>query len=481
MTARKNPALPPASAEGRVVVGCFLTAPGLGAQENVLRRVLQLPVVSSTCESLQRTYASTKEAHPLVASVCHVYERGVQGAGALAARGVRPVVRRLEPQLAVANELACRGLDHLQERIPALQYPVDKVAYDLKDTISYPLQSARKSISSTVDKVMEMAAEGYERTRSTVETTARYTRSNSVSQMAVAGMDTALGGLEKLMDYLLPEEDQAADRKPAGLRRSSAKPSQQRPRAPSAPSSPGALGRIGALVSTVSQRAYQQTAQGLRHAKTKGQELAAWIPVVEGEGAGLVGSVAQNLQTAYVSGISSVKKVPAVAWDAAEGLILFTPRRLSRAMETVDALGGTLVSAPKHLLGTLYSYVPLRRQSVKEDAAARGSKPGEAEREEEQDAKAAAPSSAERPPLKGDWRAYRGHHPFSYLGLEDPLFVRHNPYRSASSEPEFPPPRKSAFSPYSRRVSEGSYRFQPEAAYSRAYYAGLYGSAYKKD
>ncbi|NXA33199.1 PLIN1 protein, partial [Eudromia elegans] len=98
------------------------------AQENVLRRVLQLPVVSSTCESLQRTYASTKEAHPLVASVCHVYERGVQGAGALAARGVRPVVRRLEPQreFAVANELACRGLDHLQERIPALQHPVDK-------------------------------------------------------------------------------------------------------------------------------------------------------------------------------------------------------------------------------------------------------------------------------------------------------------------------------------------------------------------
>lgn len=72
-----------------------------------------------------------------------------------------------------------------------------------------------------------------------------------------------------------------------------------------------------------------------------------------------MGSVAHNLQTACASGISSVKKVPAVAWDAAEGLILFTPRRLSRAMETVDALGGTLVSAPKHLLGTLYSYVPV--------------------------------------------------------------------------------------------------------------------------
>lgn len=55
---------------------------------------------------------------------------------------------------------------------------------------------------------MELAAEGYEATKSTVETTARYTRKNSVSQMAAAGVDTALGGLEKLMEYLLPEEDE---------------------------------------------------------------------------------------------------------------------------------------------------------------------------------------------------------------------------------------------------------------------------------
>lgn len=74
-------------------------------QENVLQRVLQLPVVSSTCETLQRKYSSTKESHPLMASVCEVYERGVQGAGALAMWGMEPVVRRLEPQC----ESVCAG------------------------------------------------------------------------------------------------------------------------------------------------------------------------------------------------------------------------------------------------------------------------------------------------------------------------------------------------------------------------------------
>ncbi|NXN33470.1 PLIN1 protein, partial [Nycticryphes semicollaris] len=508
------------------------------AKENVLQRVLQLPVVSSTCESLQRTYVSTKEAHPLMASVCEVYERGVQGASALAMWSVEPVVRRLEPQFAVANNLACRGLDHLEEKIPALQYPVDKLASELKGTISTPLQSAKSTIGNSMDKIMELAAEGYEATKNTVETTAKYTRRNSVSQMAAAGVDTALGGLEKLMEYLLPEEDEEADQKPKEKRRSAVKVSQQQPSAPSTPSTPSTpsapstLGRIGTLVSTVSHRAYQHTTQSLQRAKAKGQELATWIPILgnlakpsvpeapcvqgdgqstttgwlirrqsrvpeqkqekagkkdsnhtkeTGDGPGLVGSVAHNLQTACASGISSVKKVPAVAWDAAEGLILFTPRRLSKAMETVDALGGTLVSAPKHLLGTLYSYVPLRRQSAKEEEAPGGNKPNPETEQKEEDAKPVAPSAEEKSQLRGDWRLYRGHHPLSFLGLEDPLFLRHNPYRSPAFEPECPLPRKSAFSPYNRRVSEGSYRFSPEAMYSRAYYTNLYSPAFKKD
>ncbi|CAM9418301.1 unnamed protein product [Bubo scandiacus] len=505
------------------------------AKENVLQRVLQLPVVSSTCESLQRTYASTKEAHPLMASVCEVYERGVQGASALAMWSVEPVVRRLEPQFAVANNLACRGLDHLEEKIPALQYPVDKLASELKGTISSPLQSAKSTIGNSMDKIMELAAEGYEATKSTVETTARYTRRNSVSQMAAAGVDTALGGLEKLMEYLLPEEDEEADQKSKETRGSAAKVSQQQLSAPStssATSAPSTLGRISALVSTVSHRAYQQTSQSLHRAKAKGQELATWIPILgslakpsapeaprahgdgqsttagwlsrrqskvpeqkqekagkkdsnhtkeAGDDPGLVGSVAHNLQTACASGISSVKKVPAVAWDAAEGLILFTPRRLSKAMETVDALGGTLVSAPKHLLGTLYSYVPLRRQSVKEEEAAKASKPSPETEQKEEDDKPAAPSTEEKSQLRSDWRLYRGHHPLSFLGLEDPLFLRHNLYRSPAFEPECPLPRKSAFAPYNRRVSEGSYRFSPEAMYSRAYYSNLYGPTFKKD
>lgn len=123
----------------------------------------------------------------------------------------------------------------------------------------------------------------------------------------------------------------------------------------------------------------------------------------------------------------------------------------------------------------------LRRQSVKEEEAAAGSKPSPEKEQKEEDAKPAAPSAEEKSQLRGDWRLYRGHHPLSFLGLEDPLFLRHNLYRSPAFEPECPLPRKSAFAPYNRRVSEGSYRFSPEAMYSRAYYTNLYSPAFKKD
>lgn len=75
----------------------------------MLQRVLQLPVVSGTCECFQKTYTSTKEAHPLVASVCNAYEKGVQGASSLAAWSMQPVVRRLSTQ--------CESSGHWQATI----------------------------------------------------------------------------------------------------------------------------------------------------------------------------------------------------------------------------------------------------------------------------------------------------------------------------------------------------------------------------
>ncbi|XP_006885232.1 PREDICTED: perilipin-1 [Elephantulus edwardii] len=239
-------------------------------QENVLQRVLQLPVVSGTCECFQKTYTSTKEAHPLVASVCSAYEKGVQGASNLAAWSMEPVVRRLSTQFTAANELACRGLDHLEEKIPALQYPPEKIASELKDSISTRLRSARNSISvpiaSTSDKVLGAALTGCELAWGAAKDTAEFAANTRVGRLASGGADLAVGTVEKMVDFLLSsaKEDSA--------------PGSERQRAQKKPTKgkPSLLNRVGTLANTLSRQTFQTTAWALK----QGHAVAMWIPGV---------------------------------------------------------------------------------------------------------------------------------------------------------------------------------------------------------
>ncbi|XP_032325280.1 perilipin-1 isoform X5 [Camelus ferus] len=241
----------------------------LPEQENVLQRVLQLPVVSGTCECFQKTYTSTKEAHPLVASVCNAYEKGVQGASSLAAWSMEPVVRRLSTQFIAANELACRGLDHLEEKIPALQYPPEKIASELKDTISTRLRSARNSISvpiaSTSDKVLGAALAGCELAWGMAKDTAEYAANTRAGRLASGGADLALGGVEKVVEFLLPPAKEESV--PAPGHQHSQKPPKAKP---------SLMSRVGALANTLSQHTLQTTARALK----QGHALAMWIPGV---------------------------------------------------------------------------------------------------------------------------------------------------------------------------------------------------------
>lgn len=140
-----------------------------------------LPLISSTCEMVSAAYASTKESYPHVRTVCNVAEKGVKTLTAAAVSGAQPILSKLEPQselrtsgfgecsswpsvegippllnssslklalggspasegqlhwmcflwcpaVATASEYAHRGLDRLQESLPILQQPTEKVS-----------------------------------------------------------------------------------------------------------------------------------------------------------------------------------------------------------------------------------------------------------------------------------------------------------------------------------------------------------------
>ncbi|XP_069046725.1 perilipin-1 isoform X2 [Lepisosteus oculatus] len=250
-------------------------APPESTEESVLARLLALPVVDGTFAVIERAYSSTKHVHPVVCSVCEVYETGAKVATSLAVLSIQPAIHRLEPQIVAVNKLACKGLDRLEENIPALQYPPDKLASSIAEVISSTVTVAKDSITSpiarTSDRVLSVALDSYQLTRSALGDTVDYLLSSRPAQLAAEGVDVFISVTENLVDYILPPAQDEKDKDVLQSQGADVYPPGQQP---------GSYRRLEALASTVWRRAYDQTATQLQRTKSQGQELVMWVPGV---------------------------------------------------------------------------------------------------------------------------------------------------------------------------------------------------------
>ncbi|XP_039629241.1 perilipin-1 isoform X3 [Polypterus senegalus] len=254
--------------------------PSSGAQDSLLGRLFELPVVSFTYGVVQKTYTNTKHTHPLICTVCDVYEKGVKTASSIVVWTIQPAIQRLEPQIVAVNHLACKGLDHLEEKIPALQFPPEKLASHIIKVVSSSVQTAS-------DAVFHVMSSSYDQTKGVMEDATDYIFSTRPAKLAAEGVDAALTVTERIVNYILPgsEEEQAC----VAASATDAQPSSYR--------------RLGTLASTVFRRTYNQTATKLRKARAQGQELVMWIPGISPltgfakKNLGVASNALQNAQT----------------------------------------------------------------------------------------------------------------------------------------------------------------------------------------
>ncbi|KFP55997.1 Perilipin-3, partial [Cariama cristata] len=183
---------------------------------SAVNRVTSLPLLNSAFNLVSSAYNYTKETHPYLSGVCNVAETVAAVAVGSMVGGAQPILNQLEPQIALVNEYACKGLDQLEENLPFLQQPADKVISDTKQLVSTKVTSAMDAACEAKEAMADKVTEAVDLTKNVVGDSVKLTRSvvtstvNSaveaaqMSQAVAGGVESVLGMSEDLVDHYLP-------------------------------------------------------------------------------------------------------------------------------------------------------------------------------------------------------------------------------------------------------------------------------------
>ncbi|XP_066897538.1 perilipin-2 isoform X3 [Kogia breviceps] len=245
-------------------------------QLSVVTRVANLPLVSSTYDLVSSAYISTKDQYPYLKSVCEMAEKGVKSITSVAVTSALPIIQKLEPQIAVANTYACKGLDRIEEKLPILNQPTNQVVANAKgamtgakDAVTTTVTGAKDSVASTitgvVDKTRGTVTGSVEKTKSVVSGGINIVLGSRMMQLVSSGVENALTKSELLVDQYLPltkDELEKEAKKVEGF-----DPVQN----------PSYYIRLGSLSTKLRSWAYQQALSRVKEAKQKSQETISQL------------------------------------------------------------------------------------------------------------------------------------------------------------------------------------------------------------
>lgn len=216
-------------------------------QQNAVQRVAALPLVRTTCTAVSDAYSAAKDRHPLLGSACRLAEHCVCGLTTRALDHAQPLLSHLQPQLATVNDLVCRGLDKLEEKLPFLQQPSETV-----------VTSAKDAVASGMTGMVGLARQGR---RWSVE----------LKRSMSHAVDIVLGKSEELVDHFLPmtEEELAALAAEAEGPEVGSLEEQRRQQ--------GYFVRLGSLSARLRHLAYEHSLGKLRQRKHHAQDTLAQL------------------------------------------------------------------------------------------------------------------------------------------------------------------------------------------------------------
>uniref|UniRef100_A0A3Q4H1D2 Perilipin n=1 Tax=Neolamprologus brichardi TaxID=32507 RepID=A0A3Q4H1D2_NEOBR len=160
-------------------------------------------------------YSSTKDNHPYIKTVCEAAEQGVRTITSVALTTASPIIDKLEPQIAMANDLACKGLDKIEKTLPILHQPSEQIVSNAKDVVTTAkdvvtgtVSGAKGTVSDTLTSVVEKTRGavhgGVDKTKAVVNGSVSTVLESRVARLISSGVDTALSTSESLVEQYLP-------------------------------------------------------------------------------------------------------------------------------------------------------------------------------------------------------------------------------------------------------------------------------------
>ncbi|KAM5165648.1 perilipin-3-like isoform 2-T2 [Mantella aurantiaca] len=248
----------------------------------MVARVANIPLVSSAYSLVSAAYISTKDNHPYIRRVFAVAEMGANALTGVAVSGSKPFLSRLEPQIATANELACKGLDKLESTLPILQRPADEVVSDAKSlvtgardavvgAVTSTVTGAGNTVTGTVSGVVGLATGVVQGSINATRSVASTVMESQVGQLVTSGVDTVLGKTEEWVDNCLPMTDEELSQLAATVEGCEVAQLQQQKDQQSY------FVRLGSLSSRIRHRAYQHSLGKVRNAQMRTAEVLAQL------------------------------------------------------------------------------------------------------------------------------------------------------------------------------------------------------------
>lgn len=180
--------------------------------QNVVDRIVHLPLVISTYGMVSNVYCNTKNNYPYLKSVCEVAENGVKSITSAAFYSALPIIGKLEPQISMANDLACKGLDKIEKTLPILHKPSDQIVKEAvtgaKEAVSGTMNGAKESLGEVMDRTRGAVQGGVEKTKTVVSGRVQTVMESKAVKLMSNRVDTALSTSETLLEQYLPETEE---------------------------------------------------------------------------------------------------------------------------------------------------------------------------------------------------------------------------------------------------------------------------------